>query len=185
MRARRLLIPFLAAVCLAAAGCSEEEVEKAADDTAAETTEQQPAQEEDAPAASAAPRPKPKIAKPTGVPPKKLVVEDLIQGKGPAAKAGDQIRVNYVGVSFKSGEEFDSSFKTGRPFELALGAGMVIPGWDRGLVGMKVGGRRRLTIPPDLAYGEQGSPPAIGPNETLVFVIDLLGARGWGGAATG
>jgi peptidylprolyl isomerase len=79
-----------------------------------------------------------------------------------------------VGVNYADGEEFDSSFNTGVPFDLQLGASMVIPGWDEGLVGMKVGGRRQLVIPPELAYGPQGSPPAIGPDETLVFVIDLL-----------
>lgn len=181
MRARRFLVATVAAACLTAAGCSEEEVNQAAEEGTTEESvdlEQQATAEQSAPAAAAKPRPKPKIAKPTGAPPKKLVVEDLIEGKGPAAKAGDQVRVNYVGVSFKSGKEFDSSFRAGQPFELELGAGMVIPGWDRGLVGMKVGGRRKLTIPPDLAYGDQGSPPAIGPNETLVFVIDLLGRQG-------
>ena len=177
MRARRLLLSLMVAVCLAAAGCSEEEVDKSAEEPATEESaapEQETAVEDGGAETTAKPRPKPKIAKPKGNPPKKLVIEDLIEGKGAAAKSGDQIRVNYVGVSFKSGKEFDSSFRTGQPFELQLGAGMVIPGWDQGLAGMKVGGRRKLTIPPDLAYGPEGSPPAIGPNETLVFVIDLL-----------
>ncbi|MGI8945520.1 MAG: FKBP-type peptidyl-prolyl cis-trans isomerase [Thermoleophilaceae bacterium] len=136
---------------------------------------------EEAPAEPAAPdaqaRSEPKIAKPAGEPPKKLVREDLIEGDGPAAAAGDALTVDYVGVSFASGKKFDSSFDAGRPFEFELGAGMVIPGWDEGLEGMKVGGRRKLTIPPMLAYGPAGSPPAIAPNETLVFVIDLLGAN--------
>ena len=176
MRARRALVPALVALCLAAAGCSEEETNKAEEEAATEESAAAPEQtatEESAPATANA-RPKPKVAKPTGTPPKKLVSEDLIEGKGTPAKAGDQITVNYVGVSFKSGKEFDSSFRTGQPFQLDLGAGMVIPGWDRGIVGMKVGGRRKLTIPPELAYGPEGSPPVIGPNETLVFVVDLL-----------
>jgi peptidylprolyl isomerase len=172
MRTRNLIACGLAALSLVAAGCGEEETDEAARDSAAdqqETTEATP-QPEAAPDA----RPKPKVAKPKGSPPKKLVIEDLDKGEGPAAKAGDQIEVNYVGVTFKDGKEFDSSFDAGQPFQFELGAGMVIPGWDQGVKGMKVGGRRRLTIPPALAYGEEGSPPAIGPDETLVFVIDLL-----------
>ena len=82
--------------------------------------------------------------------------------------------MQYVGVSFSTGEQFDASWDRGQPFQFQLGAQMVIPGWDQGVAGMKVGGRRRLVIPPDLAYGRQGSPPAIGPSETLVFVIDLV-----------
>ena len=118
---------------------------------------------------------KPKIPKASGAAPKELKVEDLIEGKGPAAKSGDKVSVRYVGVLFNNNKEFDSSWKRGKaPFQLTLGQGQVIQGWDQGLVGMKVGGRRRLTIPPDLAYGPQGSPPAIGPNETLVFVVDLV-----------
>ena len=85
--------------------------------------------------------------------------------------------MNYVGVAYSTGKEFDSSFDSGQPFPFTLGAGEVIPGWDEGLEGMKVGGRRQLTIPPDLAYGAQGSPPVIKPNETLIFVIDLLSAK--------
>jgi peptidylprolyl isomerase len=117
---------------------------------------------------------KPKVEVPDAPPPKKLVVEDLEPGDGEAAKAGDQISVQYVGVDYETGKEFDSSYDRGQPFDLQLGGGSVIPGWDQGIVGMKVGGRRKLTIPPDLAYGKQGQPPAIGPNATLVFVIDLV-----------
>jgi FKBP-type peptidyl-prolyl cis-trans isomerase len=117
---------------------------------------------------------KPKVATDSGTP-KKLVTDDLIVGKGPAAKSGDQLSVQYVGVLNKNGKEFDSSWKTGQPFEFQVGQGMVIPGWDEGIPGMKVGGRRRLVIPAKLAYGAQGSPPTIGPNEPLVFVVDLIG----------
>ena len=117
---------------------------------------------------------KPKIPKQTGSPPKSLKVEDLITGTGPAAKSGDKISVRYVGVLFDNNKEFDSSWKRGKaPFQLTLGQGQVIQGWDQGLVGMKVGGRRRLTIPPDLAYGAQGQPPTIPANATLVFDVDL------------
>jgi peptidylprolyl isomerase len=107
-----------------------------------------------------------------GDPPTELVSEDIVEGDGAEAKAGDKITVQYVGVDFATGEEFDSSWD-GEPFEFELGSGQVIPGWDQGVVGMKEGGRRQLTIPPDLAYGPQGSPPAIGPDATLAFVIDL------------
>ena len=117
----------------------------------------------------------PKVTIPEGAtPPTELEIEDLSEGKGPAAKEGDQVTVNYHGVAFSTGEVFDSSF--GRePLPVPpLGSGGVIPGFEQGLEGMKVGGRRQLTIPPDLAYGPTGSPPAIGPNETLVFVLDLI-----------
>ena len=119
-------------------------------------------------------RAKPEVEVPDGPPPDELVVEDLEPGDGDEAKSGDQISVQYVGVDYETGEEFDSSFDTGEPFALQLGAGSVIQGWDQGLEGMKVGGRRQLIIPPDLAYGAEGQPPVIGPNATLVFVIDLV-----------
>jgi peptidylprolyl isomerase len=119
---------------------------------------------------------KPKVHVPSGPPPKALVTNDLIKGSGTAAKTGSNVTVNYVGVLYNGGKEFDSSWKTGKPFgPFQLGAGSVIPGWDKGLVGMKVGGRRELVIPPNLAYGKTGSPPTIPSNATLVFVVDLLG----------
>jgi peptidylprolyl isomerase len=117
---------------------------------------------------------KPVIDKPTGTPPRKLEKEDIVKGKGPGAKPGDTVIVNYVGVSFSTGEEFDASWDTGQTFPVQLGSGSVIQGWDEGLVGIKKGGRRKLIIPPELAYGAEGAPPSIGPNETLVFVIDAL-----------
>ena len=116
---------------------------------------------------------KPKVTVPKGPPPKKLVVKELKKGTGAVAKSGDAVTVQYVGVNYKSGREFDSSWSRNEPFEFQLGAGMVIPGWDQGVAGMKVGGRRELIIPPSLAYGSAGAPPAIGPNETLIFVVDL------------
>lgn len=124
--------------------------------------------------ATSAEKTKPKVVVPKGAPPKKLVVRELEKGSGAEAKAGNEVTVQYVGVNYKSGEEFDSSWSRSEPFSFQLGAGQVIPGWDQGVEGMKVGGRRELIIPPNLAYGAAGSPPAIGPNETLVFVIDLL-----------
>ena len=111
---------------------------------------------------------------PKGAPPKKLEIKEIEEGTGAEAKAGDEVTVQYVGVNYKSGKEFDASWDRGEPFSFKLGAGMVIPGWDQGVEGMKVGGRRELIIPPELAYGPEGSPPAIGPNETLIFVIDLV-----------
>ena len=118
---------------------------------------------------------KPEVDFPEGAPPADLEIVDLWEGDGPEAKAGDNVSVHYVGVSFSSGEEFDASWNRGRPLQFQLGAGQVIPGWDRGVQGMKVGGRRRLTIPAHLAYGEQGAGGGrIKPNETLIFVCDLV-----------
>jgi peptidylprolyl isomerase len=118
---------------------------------------------------------KPEIPKPQGDPPTKLQIEDIVVGKGPAAKAGDVVEVQYVGVSWSTGQEFDSSWDSGQPFSFQLGTGGVIEGWDRGVVGMKPGGRRLLIIPPDLGYGATGAGNgAIAPDETLVFVVDLL-----------
>ena len=117
---------------------------------------------------------KPAIPEPAGTPPKKLEIEDVVKGTGKRARNGSNVTVQYVGVSFSTGVQFDASWDSGQPFEFALGTGSVIAGWDKGVKGMKVGGRRKLTIPPDLGYGAQGSPPSIAPNETLIFVIDLL-----------
>jgi peptidylprolyl isomerase len=117
---------------------------------------------------------KPKIPAQTGPAPKSLVAQDLIAGTGQAAKDGDQLSVQYVGVLYKGGKQFDASWDRGKqPFQFTLGQGNVIKGWDQGLVGMKVGGRRRLIIPPDLAYGAAGQPPTIPANSALVFDIDL------------
>lgn len=105
--------------------------------------------------------------------PTSLKIDDIKEGTGPAAKAGDKVSVQYVGALYDTGEEFDASWDRGQPFEFTLGSGQVIKGWDEGVAGMKAGGRRKLTIPPDLAYGEAGSPPSIPANATLVFVVDL------------
>jgi peptidylprolyl isomerase len=117
----------------------------------------------------------PKVTPPGGPAPTKLVSKDLITGTGKEAKAGDTVTVNYVGVLYKGGKEFDASWKRKEPFQFKLGEGQVIKGWDQGVAGMKVGGRRELIIPSELAYGKTGSPPAIPANAPLVFVIDLLG----------
>lgn len=117
---------------------------------------------------------KPEVKIPDGPPPKELVIEDIEPGEGAAAKRGDTVTVEYVGVDYRSGEEFDESYSRPHPFEFRLGAGAVIRGWDEGIEGMREGGRRKLIIPPRLAYGKRGAPPAIGRNATLVFVVDLV-----------
>lgn len=121
--------------------------------------------------------PKPEVEVPAGPPPSELVSEDLEEGDGDAAEAGDLATVEYVGVDYETGEEFDSSWGDPEPFQFQLGSGQVIPGWDQGVEGMKVGGRRQLVIPPGLAYGRQGDPPDIAPNATLVFVIELVSVQ--------
>ena len=117
----------------------------------------------------------PKVAVPTGSAPSKLETKELITGTGAEAKDGDTVTVNYVGVLYKGGKEFNASWETKEPFTFALGKGQVIAGWDQGIPGMKVGGRRELIIPAALAYGAKGSPPKIPANAPLVFVVDLLG----------
>jgi FKBP-type peptidyl-prolyl cis-trans isomerase len=119
---------------------------------------------------------KPVIEAPTGEPPKELEITDIWVGEGPEARAGRTVSVHYAGVAFSTGEEFDASWNRRRPFEFQLGMGRVIAGWDQGVVGMKVGGRRKLVIPPALGYGDRGAGAAIKPGETLVFVVDLLSA---------
>jgi peptidylprolyl isomerase len=117
---------------------------------------------------------KPEIDFPEGQPPADLEIKDIWEGDGPEAKSGQNVTVHYVGVSFSTGEEFDASWNRGEPFRFPLGGGRVIKGWDKGVQGMKVGGRRRLTIPAHLAYGDQSPTPAIKPGETLIFVVDLI-----------
>jgi peptidylprolyl isomerase len=121
---------------------------------------------------------KPVVPKQTGAPPKKLVVKDIVVGKGKAAKKGDMLSMQYVGVLFNGGQQFDASWDNGSPFDFQLGQGKVIPGWDKGLVGIKPGGRRELIIPGKLAYGVQGQPPTIPPNAALVFIVDALSVSG-------
>jgi peptidylprolyl isomerase len=120
---------------------------------------------------------KPAVARPAGPAPAKLVVRDLVTGSGPAATAGQSLTVQYVGVLFKNLRQFDASWDRGQPFTFTLGTGSVIKGWDQGLVGMHVGGRRELVIPASLAYGPTGQPPKIPPNSPLIFVVDLLSAQ--------
>jgi peptidylprolyl isomerase len=180
MRLRLLALLALTVLALAAAGCGSDDDSGSSDTgaSAATTEQEQPADTGTETEAAADPKDtsvKPVLDKPTGSPPKKLVIEDIVKGKGKVAKAGDNVTVQYVGVNFSNGEQFDASWDRGQPFTFALGTGGVIPGWDKGVAGMKEGGRRKLTIPPELGYGAQGTTDgSIPPNETLVFVVDLV-----------
>lgn len=118
---------------------------------------------------------KPDVQIPSEEPPTGLVVEDLVEGDGSDASAGSTVMVHYVGVAWSTGQQFDASWDRNESFDFRLGAGQVIKGWDDGVAGMKVGGRRRLTIPPDMGYGSRGAGGVIKGGETLVFVVDLLG----------
>jgi FKBP-type peptidyl-prolyl cis-trans isomerase len=117
---------------------------------------------------------KPTVTVPSGPAPKNLVIKDLITGTGATATAGQTVTVNYVGVLYKNGKQFDSSWSRNQPFTTALSASSVIQGWVKGIPGMKVGGRRELIVPPSLGYGKSGSPPTIPANSTLIFVVDLI-----------
>jgi peptidylprolyl isomerase len=176
------LFALLAAALMifALAACGDERTnEDVSDEPAAEETatteESAPAGDVDVGDVGTDVTKKPKISKPKGDPPPALVQEDIVEGKGPAAKAGDMLSMQYVGVSFSTGKQFDASWdRGGEPFQFPLGGGQVIQGWDQGIVGMKAGGRRLLVIPPAQGYGAQGSPPDILPNETLIFVVDVV-----------
>ena len=120
---------------------------------------------------------KPEIDFPGGEPPADLQSTDISVGDGAEATPGSTAVVHYVGVAFSTGEEFDASWNRGAPFAFPLGEGRVIAGWDQGVAGMKVGGRRQLVIPPHLGYGDRGASAAIAPGETLIFVVDLLDVR--------
>src|SRR4051794_24157730 len=173
---RTHLTAVLAGAAIAVTGCGGSEPTK---------TAQIPAGA--APAAPPAPKAstnlkdtksKPVVPKQTGAPPKKLVVKDIVVGKGKAAKKGDRLSMQYVGVLFKGGTQFDASWDNGSPFNFTLGKDPVIQGWKQGLVGIKPGGRRELIIPAKLAYGKQGRPPQIPPNSALVFIVDALSVSG-------
>ncbi len=120
---------------------------------------------------------KPEIEFPDAPPPSDLEVAEIAEGDGPEATAGHTVSVHYVGVAHSTGEEFDASYNRGEPLSFRLGAGQVISGWEQGVQGMKVGGRRKLVIPPHLAYGDRGAGGVIAPGETLIFVVDLLAVR--------
>ena len=184
MPSLRSLAPLFAVLALAAAGCGGSDDKNNESSAPAQTeTAAAPATTETTPASTPGQAPavangknlkqKPKIAMPQGDPPSGLIKKDLVEGHGPAAKAGDTVTVQYVGDSWSNGKQFDASWDRGQPFTFPLGQAQVIAGWDNGVAGMKEGGRRLLVIPPDQGYGAQGAPPDIAPNETLVFVVDL------------
>ena len=167
MRLQRTLAAAAAALALGLAACGDDDDESAdSGTTAAETDTQGQGQ------GAADTSTKPVVEVPEGEPPAGLEIEDIKKGDGATVKPGDTVTAHYVGVSYSTGTEFDSSWSRGQPATFPLA--QVIPGWQQGIPGMKVGGRRRLVIPPDLGYGESGQPPDIGPNETLIFVVDLV-----------
>jgi peptidylprolyl isomerase len=169
-----LTLALLLGAGVAACGSSDSsDSETAATSTPTETPTAEPANVDEIVAGVGKnTKKKPKIVKPQGDPPTQLVIKDIVKGTGPKAKPGDTLTMQYVGNSWSTGEQFDASWDRGQAFPFQLGGGMVIPGWDQGMVGMRKGGRRLLIIPPDMGYGPQGSGP-IGPNETLVFAVDL------------
>ncbi len=161
----RTLLLLLVAV-LALAGCGGGDNETSAKATATPKATPTPANTDLSK--------KPVVTVPDELPPDKLQIRDIVKGKGPKAKKGDTVSMQYVGLTWSTSVEFDASWDRGQPFTFKLGEGNVIPGWDQGIPGMQKGGRRELTIPADLAYGAQGSPPKIGPNECLRFIVDLV-----------
>ena len=163
---RGLMLTLVAGLLLAIAGCGG-----GSDSSSTTTASEGAAQSEAAQTGT-----KPKVEVPSGPAPRKLVSKELIEGEGAEAKAGDEVTVQYVGVLYKTGEQFDASWDRGEPFTFTLGAGEVIAGWDQGMEGMKVGGRRMLIIPPKLGYGSQAM-ATIPANSTLVFVVDLLAVK--------
>jgi FKBP-type peptidyl-prolyl cis-trans isomerase len=182
----KALLTILACLALLLAGCGSDSSSTSssgeeASTTAEKTEESAQATEEDAAAAkkgeeAAKKKTKPKVKVPKGPPPKKLVIKDLEEGSGPEAKPGDEVTVHYVGVNYRGGKQFDASWDRGEPFTFALGEGLVVEGWEKGIPGMKPGGRRELIIPPDMGYGYsriEGIPPG----STLVFVVDLVSVK--------
>lgn len=180
MKVSLIILALCAALATAVAGCgggsdsssgSSQSSESSASTEAGGSSEKSNGSSE---STTTGKKTKPTVTVPKGVSPEKFAIKELEEGTGATAKSGDKVTVQYVGVGYDSEEEFDSSWSRNKPFSFTLGAGEVIKGWDRGVEGMKVGGRRELLIPGNLAYGAAGSPPSIGPNETLIFVIDLL-----------
>jgi peptidylprolyl isomerase len=168
-RGRISIIVTCAALGLAIAGCGGSSDSSTQAGAEATSTAKAPSSEDI--------NTKPEVTVPDGPPPKQLEIKELVEGTGAEAKPGLESTVQYVGVDYKTGKQFDASWDRGEPFTFKIGDREVIPGWDQGVKGMKVGGRRELIIPPNLAYGATGAPPAIAPNETLIFVIDLVSVK--------
>jgi peptidylprolyl isomerase len=164
-----LIISLCVALALAVTGCGS------SDDSSTSSTGETTSSSSPSSDVSTNLKAKPKVTVPGGAAPKKLEEIEVVEGDGAEAKEGDEVTVQYVGVGYDSKEEFDSSWSRGEPSTFDLDE--VIPGWNQGIAGMKVGGRRELIIPANLAYGPAGSPPVIGPNETLIFVVDLLAVK--------
>jgi len=164
----RILLTIAACLALLLTGCGSDDSSSPSSSTEEASTTA--GKSDKAPATK---KTKPKVVPPKGPKPKKLVIKDLEKGSGPEAKAGDEVTVHYVGVGYESGKQFDASWDRQEPLTFTLGEGGLIKGWEEGLEGMKVGGRRELITPPAWAYGSQGG-GSIAPNATLVFVIDLL-----------
>ena len=174
MKLRLLIVAALAALALGLAACGDDDDDSTVDDATTEASAPAGGGDSGGSADNTDLSKKPVIETTGDESPGALVVNDIVEGEGPEAKSGDKISVQYVGALYSDGTEFDASWDRGEAFDLTLGAGEVIPGWDQGIVGMKPGGRRELVIPPDLAYGPAGQPPTIPPDATLVFIVDLL-----------
>jgi peptidylprolyl isomerase len=174
MRPLLLLLALIAALAPAACGDDDSDAGDTSGTQTATAEEPSPSAQREALKDTST---KPVIPKPAGSPPRRLVKEDIVKGRGKPVEPGDAILLHYVGVTFSTNQEIDSSWDRDEPFVLQLGVSPVIEGWTRGLVGMRKGGRRMLTVPPELAYGPEGDPPTIPPNETLVFVLDALDVR--------
>lgn len=173
MKLRLLIAAAIAALVLGLAACGDDD-DSSSDDSA--TTESS-APADDGGAANTNLDEKPVIDNTGEESPGALVVNDIVVGKGPEAKTGDDVSMQYVGALYSDGTEFDASWDRGEPFNFKLGSGQVIQGWDEGIPGMKVGGRREIIIPPDLGYGATGQPPTIPPDATLIFIVDLLDVK--------
>jgi len=179
MKFSLIILALCAALAMAVAGCggsSDSSTGSSASTESGVSSEAGDSTEKSSDSTPAGKKTKPTVTVPKGVSPEKFATKEIEEGTGATAKAGDEVTVQYVGVGYDSEEEFDSSWGK-EPFSFTLGAGQVIKGWDQGVEGMKVGGRRELLIPGNLAYGPEGSPPSIGPNETLIFTIDLLSVK--------
>lgn len=175
MKNRLLPVLVTAALALSACGGSDADtVDTAADTDKATSCPGAPTPVEPPADATTDLGTKPAITVPTAPAPTALQVSDIVEGDGDLACSGQNVEMQYVGVTYADGKQFDASWDRGDPFPFQLGGGQVIGGWDQGIVGMKVGGRRQLVIPPDLGYGEQGAGPDIPPGATLVFVVDLV-----------